>query len=78
MLYAASVRVRFGKSLRRIDVIVEADELEKAREKALKQARNIYAPDKKANYSIIGIISETEAFENFFAQIDKNEPEPAS
>jgi hypothetical protein len=78
MLYAASVRVRSGKNLRRIDVIVEADELEKAREKALKQARNIYAPGKKANYSIIGIISETEAFENFFAQIDKNEPEPAS
>ncbi len=75
MLYAASVRVRFGKNLRRIDVIVEADELEKAREKALKQAHNIYAPGKKADYSIIGIISETEAFENFFAQIDKNEPE---
>ena len=75
MLYAASVRVRFGKTSRRIDVIVEADELDKAKARALKQARNIYAPGKKATYTLIGIINETEAFENFFAQPDKNDQE---
>lgn len=79
MLYAASVRVRFGKSQRRIDVIIEAADLEKAKEKALKQAHNIYAPGKKATYTIIGTISETEAFENFFpkseVQVAKTEEE---
>lgn len=78
MLYAASVRVRIGKTSRRIDVIIEADELDQAKVKALKQARNIYAPGKKASYSIIGIINETEAFENFFAQPDQNDQEPTS
>jgi hypothetical protein len=78
MLYAASIRVRFSKINRRIDVIIEADDLEKAKEKALKQARKIYTPDKKATYSIIGIINEVEAFDNFFAQLDKADEEPTS
>jgi hypothetical protein len=78
MLYAASVRVRSGKTHRRIDVIVEADDLEKAKEKALKQARNIYAPDKKATYTIIGMINEIEALENLSTPPDNQDnPEEA-
>jgi hypothetical protein len=65
MLYAASVRVTFKKTQRRIDIIVEADDLESAKEKVLKQARKIYAPGKKAVYTIIGTVSETEAFTEF-------------
>lgn len=65
MLYAASVKVNFGKNHRRLDVIVEAPDLEKAQEKAIKQARKIYAPGKKATYSIIGIINEVEAIDSF-------------
>lgn len=65
MLYAASVRVSFKKAQRRLDIIVEADDLEKAKEKVLKQARKIYAPGKKAIYAIIGTVSETEAFNDF-------------
>ncbi len=65
MLYAASVRVTFRKTQRRIDIIVEADGLESAKEKVLKQARKIYAPGKKAVYTIIGTVSETEAFADF-------------
>lgn len=61
MLYAASVKVSYRKAQRRIDVIVEAADLERAREKALKQARSIYAPHKKAVYAVTGIVSETEA-----------------
>lgn len=75
MLYAASVRVRSGKINRRIDVIIEADDLEKAKEKALKQARNIYAPDKKATYNIVGMINEVEALENLSPQTDKGNEE---
>lgn len=67
MLYAASVKVSYGKNHRRIDVIVEADDPEKAKAKVIKQARSIYNPGKKATYEIIGMISETEAFENFSA-----------
>lgn len=63
MLYAASVKVTFRKNQRRIDVIVNADNLEKATEKAIKQARSIYSPGKKAVYSVTNIISETEALE---------------
>lgn len=63
MLYAASVRVTFHRNQRRIDVIVNAENLEKATEKALKQARSIYAPGKKAVYTVSEIISETEAIE---------------
>jgi hypothetical protein len=65
MLYAASVRVNFKKAQRRLDIIVEADDLDSAKEKVLKQARKIYAPGKKAVYAIIGTISETEAFDAF-------------
>jgi hypothetical protein len=65
MLYAASVRVSFKKSHRRLDILVEADSLENAKEKVLKQARKIYAPGKKATYTIIGTVSETEAYTNF-------------
>ncbi|HBF37674.1 MAG TPA: hypothetical protein DDW50_10170 [Firmicutes bacterium] len=65
MLFAASVRVTFKKAQRRLDIIVEAENLESAKEKVLKQARKIYAPGKKAIYTIIGTISETEIYTNF-------------
>lgn len=61
MLYAASVKVNFRNHQRRIDVIVEAEDLERAKTKAVKQARNIYTPAKKATYTINEIISEAEA-----------------
>lgn len=63
MLYAASVKVSYRRSQRRIDLIVNADNLEKAKEKAVKQARSIYAPGKKAVYTVTDIISEVEALE---------------
>lgn len=63
MLYAASVKVTFRRKQRRIDVIVNADDLEQATEKAIKQARGIYSPGKKAVYTVTSIISETEALE---------------
>lgn len=63
MLYAASVKVTYRRSQRRIDLIVNADNLEKAKERAIKQARNIYAPGKKAIYKVSDIISEIEALE---------------
>ena len=69
MLYAASVKVCCGKNHRRIDIIVEADDPEKAKAKVVKQARKIYAPGKKATYEIIGMVSEAEAFEKFFARM---------
>jgi hypothetical protein len=69
MLYAASVRVSLKKNQRRLDIIVEAENLENASEKVLKQARKIYAPGKKAIYTIIGTVSETEAYTDF--SIDK-------
>ncbi|MGE5607576.1 MAG: hypothetical protein ACM3YE_18025 [Bacteroidota bacterium] len=65
MLYAASVKVTFRRNQRRIDVIVNAENIEKATEKAVKQARSIYSPGKKAVYSVTNIISETEALETF-------------
>lgn len=61
MLFAASVKITHGKNRRRLDVIVEAPDLETAKEKALKQARNIYAPSKKAAYTLVTIIDEAEA-----------------
>ncbi len=61
MLYATSVRVSLGKQQRRIDIIVEAKDAEQATEKALKKARSIYAPGKKAVYTIIGMVNENEA-----------------
>lgn len=69
MLYAASVKVSYGKNHRRVDVIVEADDPEKAKAKLMKQAHSIYAPGKKAQYEMIEMISETEAFESFFARM---------
>ncbi len=69
MLYAASVKVSFKGNQRRLDIIVEAENLEQAKEKALKQARKIYAPGKKAVYSIFGIINEAEALESYSPQI---------
>lgn len=74
MLFAASVRVTHRKNQRRIDVIVNAENLEKATEKAIKQARNIYAPGKKAVYTVTYIISETEALETLqhFPVIDNS------
>ncbi|MCL6591035.1 MAG: hypothetical protein K6U80_13910 [Firmicutes bacterium] len=72
MLFAASVKVVFGQNKRRIDVIVEDEDLEKAKIKAIKQARSIYAPGKKATYTIIEIIDESEAFEQFFARMNRD------
>jgi hypothetical protein len=63
MLYAASVKVTYRRNQRRIDLIVNADNLENAKEKAVKQARSIYAPGKKAVYTVSDIISEVEALE---------------
>lgn len=63
MLYAASVKVTYRRNQRRIDLIVNAENLEKAKEKAVKQARSIYAPGKKAIYTVSEIISEIEALE---------------
>ncbi len=79
MLYAASVRVNHRRNQRRIDVIVNAENIEKATEKAIKQARGIYAPGKKAVYSVTEIISETEAIETLqpFPTVD-NSPETNS
>jgi hypothetical protein len=68
MLYAASVRVSLKKIQRRMDIIVEADNLDNAKEKVLKQARKIYAPGKKAIYTIIGTVSETEAYTDFSSE----------
>jgi hypothetical protein len=61
MLYALSVRVSLGKNSRRLDLIVEAAAAGEAETKALKQAKKIYYPGKKAVYTIIKTVSETEA-----------------
>jgi hypothetical protein len=63
LLYAASVKVTHRRNQRRIDLIVNAENLEKAKERAIKQARKIYAPGKKAVYTVNEIISEIEAVE---------------
>lgn len=63
LLYAASVKVSYRHNQRRIDLIVNADNLEKAKDRAIKQARSIYAPGKKAVYTVSEIISEIEALE---------------
>jgi len=63
LLYAASVKVTHRRNQRRIDLIVNAENLEKAKEKAIKQARKIYAPGKKAVYTVSEIINEIEALE---------------
>ena len=74
LLYAASVKVSYRKIQRRIDVIVEAATAEQAQEKALKQARSIYAPHKKAVYAVVGMVSETEAVASLTAS-QNNQPE---
>ena len=63
MLFAASIKVSYRKAQRRIDVVVEADELETAKEKAIKQARKIYLPSKKAVYTVTEIINENDAYQ---------------
>ncbi len=63
MLFAASVKVTYRKGQRRIDVVVEANELETAKEKAIKQARKIYLPSKKAIYTVTEIINENDAYQ---------------
>jgi hypothetical protein len=65
MLFALSVRVSFGKNNRRLDLIVEAADTGEAETKALKQAKKIYYPGKKAVYTVIKSVSETEAFAVF-------------
>ncbi|HEX3046239.1 MAG TPA: hypothetical protein VHY08_15895 [Bacillota bacterium] len=76
MLFAASVKVVLGQNKRRIDVIVEDQDLEKAKNKAIRQARSIYMPGKKATYTIIDIIDESEAFEQFFARMNQETEAP--
>jgi hypothetical protein len=62
MLFAASVRVNVArKSSRRIDLIVNAANLEAAKERAVKQARSLYLPAKRATYELMEIIDEAEA-----------------
>jgi hypothetical protein len=62
MLFAASVRVNIPrKPSRRIDLIVNAADLDAAKERAVKQARSIYLPAKKATYELMEIIDEAEA-----------------
>lgn len=63
MLFAASVKVRSGKNQRRLDIVIEAEDLETAKEKALKQARKMYMPGKKALYTIVEIINEADAYQ---------------
>ena len=63
MLFAASVKINFGKNQRRISVLIEAEDMESAKVKAIKQARKIYAPGKKANYTILEIINEQDAYQ---------------
>ncbi|TCL64733.1 hypothetical protein EDC14_101831 [Hydrogenispora ethanolica] len=63
MLFAASVRVSLGKNLRRLDIVIEAEDLEAAKEKAIRQARKMYSPGKKAVYSILDIINEDDAYQ---------------
>lgn len=69
MLYAASVKITFNKTQRRLDLIIEADTAEQAETKALKQARKMYCPGKKANYAICAMVNETEALATYAAPI---------
>jgi hypothetical protein len=65
MLFAFSVRVSLGKNNRRLDLIIEAANPFEAEAKALQQAKRLYHPGKKATYTVIKSVSETEAFEVF-------------
>jgi len=77
MLYAASVKISLGKNRRRVDLIVEAPDLEQAKEKAVKQAKKIYCPGKKAIYAVNVIISESEAAGLDGASHDASGSEPS-
>lgn len=61
MLYAISVKISAGKNQRRIDLVVSAESPEEAGEKAVKQARKMYYPGKKAVYTITTLVTEDEA-----------------
>ena len=63
MLFAVSVKVSLGKSQRRLDLIVEATDAQAVEAQAIKQARRLYNPGKKAVYTVIRSVSETEALE---------------
>ncbi len=63
MLFAASVKVSLGKNHRRLDLVIEADTIDIAKEKAIKRAHKIYSPGKKAVYAIIDIITEADAYQ---------------
>jgi hypothetical protein len=76
MLYAFSVKVSRGKNTRRLDIIVEADELQAAEAKAVKQARKLYNPGKKAVYTIVKVVSENEALEVFPPSSAPKNPSP--
>jgi hypothetical protein len=73
MLFALSVRICRGKNSRRLDLIVEAADPDEAAVKALKQAKKIYYPGKKAVYTVIKTVSETEALEVFHPKTLKTE-----
>jgi hypothetical protein len=65
MLYAFAIKVNLGKNTRRLDILIEADNLKSAEAKAVKQARKLYNPGKKAVYTVTQVISESEALEVF-------------
>jgi propanediol utilization protein len=65
MLFAFSVQVSLGKKNRRLDLIIEAVDSLEAEAKALQQAKRLYHPGKKATYTVIKSVSETEALEVF-------------
>lgn len=64
MLYAASIKISFGKNQRRIDLIIDAEDPKNVEEKAIKQAKKIYCPNKKATYTLLTMVSESEALES--------------
>jgi len=78
MLYAASVKITHGKNQRRLDLVVEAVSPEEAETKALKQARKMYCPGKKAIYTIMTLIDETEAMAAFNSPSSQVPEETAS
>ncbi|HYH01917.1 MAG TPA: hypothetical protein VEC37_02350 [Bacillota bacterium] len=63
MLFAVSVKVTLRKNQRRLDLIVETDDPQEVSAKAIKQARKLYNPGKKAVYTVLQSVSETEALE---------------
>lgn len=69
MLYAASVKIVYKNNQRRLDLVVEAENPAEAENKALKQARKMFCPNKKTTYNLITLIDETEALETFSQSI---------